>query len=425
MIRKVAVAAALGLIVLTPVASSQPARAHIVSAIPAGDWLSFGRTADNNRNSPLDEITTEQRLAAEARVHDRLHEHRRRHQEGRAVVSAGDRRQALPHDERRQRLCDRRATGKVLWRYKPQNSAVFKNFGIVANRGLAYCDGRLFITQLDMKIVALRPSDGAVVAETTLSQDIPNASSNYGYSETSAPICANNRVLVGAAGSEYGIRGFVMAYTPDLKPAWPEPFWTVPPELQSWRRASRVVGGGAVWTPVTVDTTFEHGSTSERARGTPLYFPGLRPGLEPEGTDWLDRGQPGERKMRWWQQLISGNQWAYDVAQPPLVYTGKVGGKTHRVVSVATMEGVWFAFDAHTGQPFHERVKVIDRIEHPPLRPGQPVTVFPSSLGGLNYSPAAYDPRTNYVFNAAAETAVVLIAAEADSDAEEAQVLAR
>ena len=113
--------------------------------------------------------------------------------------------------------------------------------------------------------------------------------------------------------------------------------------------------------------------------------------------------------MKWWQQLLSGNQWAYDVSQPPLVYTGKVGGKTHRVVSVATMEGVWFAFDAETGQPFHERVKVIDRVEHPPLRPGQPVTVFPSSLGGLNYSPAAYDPTTNYVFNAAAETAAVLI----------------
>jgi len=55
---------------------------------------------------------------------------------------------------------------------------LFKNFGIVANRGLAYCDGRLFITQLDMKIVALRPSDGQVLATTSISQDVPNASSN-------------------------------------------------------------------------------------------------------------------------------------------------------------------------------------------------------------------------------------------------------
>ena len=75
----------------------------------------------------------------------------------------------------------------------------------------------------------------------------------------------------------------------------------------------------------------------------------------------------------------------------------------------ATKEGTWFAFDARTGQPFHERVKVIDRVEHPPLKPGQPVTIFPGSIGGLNYSPAAYDPKTNFVFNAAAETAGVLI----------------
>ena len=38
-----------------------------------------------------------------------------------------------------------------------------------------------------------------------------------------------------------------------------------------------------------------------------------------------------------------------------------------------------------------------------------PVTIFPSSLGGLNYSPASYDPATNYVVNAAAETAAVLV----------------
>ena len=62
----------------------------------------------------------------------------------------------------------------MLWQYKPPNSALFKNFGIVANRGLAYCDGRLFIAQLDMKLVALRPSDGKVLAASSaISQDVP------------------------------------------------------------------------------------------------------------------------------------------------------------------------------------------------------------------------------------------------------------
>ena len=133
---------------------------------------------------------------------------------------------------------------------------------------------------------------------------MPNAASNYGYSETSAPICANHRLIVGAAGSEYGIRGFVMAYTTDLKPAWPSAFWTVPPDLQSWRRASRIVGGGAVWTPVTVDTTtntlyFGTGSA------TPLYFPGLRPGANPR-TDSLIAVDLTTGKMKWWQQLLVG-----------------------------------------------------------------------------------------------------------------------
>ncbi len=43
--------------------------------------------------------------------------------------------------------------------------------------------------------------------------------------------------------------------------------------------------------------------------------------------------------MKWWQQQMALNQWAYDTAQPPLVYNAKVGGKKTRVVSVATMEG--------------------------------------------------------------------------------------
>ena len=299
------------------------------------------------------------------------------------------------------------ATGKIVWQYKPGDTGVFKNFGIVANRGVAYCDGKLFLLTLDMHINELSPVDGHLIKRVTIAKDVPGAGSNYGYSETSAPICADHRVIFGAAGSEYGTRGFVMAYTTNLTPAWPSPYWTIPPEQQDWRSQSRIAGGGNVWTPVTVDTStdtvfFGTGSA------TPLYFPSVRPGPNPR-TDSLIAVDLKTGLTKWWQQLISGNQWSYDVAQPPLVYDGKVGGKTHHIVSVATMEGVWFAFDANTGKPFYQRVKVIDRVEHPSLQPGQAVTIYPSSIGGLNYSPASYDPATNYVYNAAAETAAQLV----------------
>jgi PQQ-dependent dehydrogenase (methanol/ethanol family) len=406
MIRRVPLLAAAAVLAVS-LASLQAASGVRAGGTPNGDWLAFGRTSDNMRHSPLTQINRDN-VGRLERVYSvdfqRLDPDVRRGQQsyplaigGRLFVTTNDANVfALDGD-----------TGKVIWQYKPRNSAVFKNFGIVANRGLAYCGGKLFIAQLDMKLVALRPSDGEVVGQVSITQDVPNASANYGYSETSAPVCANGKVVIGAAGSEYGIRGFVMAYTTDLEPAWPTPFWTVPPDRQSWRRFSRIVGGGAVWTPVTIDAatnTVFFGTGS----GTPLYFPTLRPGANPR-TDSLIAVDLRTGRMKWWQQLISGNEWAYDVSQPPLVYNGRIGGQARRIVSVATMEGVWFAFDARTGRRFHQRVKVIDRIEHPKLKPGQPVTVYPSSLGGLNYSPASYDPATGLVFNAAAETAVVMV----------------
>jgi alcohol dehydrogenase (cytochrome c) len=390
-------AVALGLLVFVSGASG--------AAVSSGDWLGFGRTTDNMRHSPLTEITKSNvdQLGRAYTIDLHALDPDTRRGEQSYPLAIGGTLYETTNDA--QVFALNGSTGKVIWHYKPSNSGLFKNFGIVANRGLAYCDGALFLLTLDMHLNKLNPATGALLGRVAIGKAVPGAGSNYGYSETSAPICAGNRVIAGAAGSEYGIRGYIMAWTTKLRPAWPNPVWTIPPSQQSWRAASRIVGGGAVWTPVTVDqstNTVFFGTGS----ATPLYFPSIRPGTNPR-TDSLIAVDLRTGQLKWWRQLIAGNQWSYDVAQPPLVYDGKVGGHARHVVSVATMEGVWFAFDARTGAPFYSRVKVIDRIEHPALRPGKPVTVFPSSLGGLNYSPASYDPATNYVFNAAAETAGV------------------
>ncbi len=376
-------------------------------APPSGDWLAFGRTPDQNRYSPLTQITRANvdQLGRVYTVDFRQRDPDVRNGQQSYPLAIGGTLYVTTNDANVFAIDG--PTGRTIWQRKPLNSAVFKNFGVAANRGLAYCGGRLFILQLDMKLVAMSPKTGEVLGEVALSQDVPNATANYGYSQTSAPMCANNTLVFGAAGSERGNRGFVMAYTPNLKPAWPSPFWTIPPDLTGWRR-SRLVGGGPVWTPVTIDRTtntvfFGTGSA------TPVYYPALRPGPNPR-TGSLIAVDLRDGHMKWWRQLLpNNNQWEYDVAQPPLVYNTKIGGQTRRVVSVGTKEGTWFAFDARNGRPFHQRVKVIDRVEHPPLKAGQPVTIFPGSIGGLNYSPAAFDPKTGFVFNAAAETAGVLI----------------
>ena len=85
------------------------------------------------------------------------------------------------------------ATGRVIWRYKPANTALFANFGIRANRGVAYCGGRLFLATLDMHLVALNAATGRLLARVPVDSAVPGASSNYGYGQTSAPICAKGR----------------------------------------------------------------------------------------------------------------------------------------------------------------------------------------------------------------------------------------
>ena len=368
-------------------------------------WAGFGNTPDELRHSPLTQISPSDvdKLGRAFTVDFQKIDPTVRRGEQSYPVEANGTLYVTTNDDNVWALDA--TTGKLEWRWTPDNVAVFRNFGIVANRGVALCDGHVFVLTLDMTIVSLDAGTGRLERRVPIAQAVPGASSSYGYSETSAPICANHRLIIGAAGSEYGVRGFVMAYHTDLSPAWPNPFWTIPPAGTQWRRFSTLAGGGVVWTPVTVDTatkTVYFGTGS----AAPLYFPSVRPGSNPR-ADSLIAVDLTTGRMRWWQQQMAFNEWSYDTAQPPLVYTAKIGGKQERIVSVATMEGVWFAYDAATGRPIYQRVKVIDRTEHPALQPGKAVPVFPSSLGGLNYSPASYDARTNYVFNAAAETAAL------------------
>jgi alcohol dehydrogenase (cytochrome c) len=368
-------------------------------------WGGFGNTPNENRHSPLTQVSrtnVDQLGRVFTLDFHQLDANVRRGEQSYPVVAGGT--MYMTTNDDNVWALDA-TTGKVKWRWQPDDVAVFRNFGIVANRGVALCDGHVFVLTLDMTIASIDPATGRLERRVPIAKAVPGAAPNYGYSETSAPICANHHLIVGAAGSEYGVRGFVMAYKTDLTPAWPNPFWTIPPEQTSWRSLSRIVGGGVVWTPTTVDTrtnTLYFGTGS----GTPLYYPALRPGSNPR-SDSLIAVDLATGRLRWWQQQMAHNEWSYDTAQPPLVYDAQVGGRRRRIVSVGTMEGVWFAYDAASGQPIYERVRVIDRTEHPSLQPGKPVAVFPSSIGGLNYSPASYDPHTNFIFNAAAETAAI------------------
>src|SRR5437763_439239 len=124
--------------------------AAVLAAVPAagapapnGDWLGFGRSADNLRHSPLTQITRANvsKLGREYTVDFQSIDPSIKKGEQTFPVAVGGRLYVTTNDDRVFALDGR--TGHVLWHLDPPNIAVFKNFGIVANRGVAYCDGKL------------------------------------------------------------------------------------------------------------------------------------------------------------------------------------------------------------------------------------------------------------------------------------------
>ena len=99
-------------------------------------------------------------------------------------------------------------TGQQMWKYAPALSGTFALplcCGQV-NRGVGYGGGKVFVAQLDAKLVALDAKTGQMAWSAQV--DDPRA----GYSETMAPLYWNGMVFVGISGAEYEIRGHVTAY---------------------------------------------------------------------------------------------------------------------------------------------------------------------------------------------------------------------
>lgn len=298
-------------------------------------------------------------------------------------------------------------SGEVLWHFKPPRIAHFSNFGLSPNRGVAYCDGKVFMLTLDMRIISVDAATGKLVKQVDISDAVEGARPQLGYFNTAAPVCYRGLLFVGTSGSDYGVRGFVMAYRAEnLSPAWANPYWTIPPEGQDWRAAGRFHGGGSVASAVTIDPETDVVYVPVGVP-SPVFFPQLRPGPNPK-TNSLVALDAFTGEELWWRQQLAEDQWNYDTFASPLVFDAEIDGETRRVVTVATKQGYLFVYDARTGEPIYERIALLDRIEHPQLQPGREVTIYPSPLGGVNYTGSAFDPETNYEVTATAETAAIV-----------------
>src|SRR5262249_31047181 len=122
-------------------------------------------------------------------------------------------------------------TGDVIWRYRRTVPAELPLWAGSVNRGLAILDNELFLGSLDGYLVAINANTGRMVWETQV------AKPSDGYTMTGAPLIVNRSVVVGVAGGEFGIRGFLAAYdTASGQQQWK--FFTIPgpgePGHETW-----------------------------------------------------------------------------------------------------------------------------------------------------------------------------------------------
>jgi alcohol dehydrogenase (cytochrome c) len=305
--------------------------------------------------------------------------------------------------------------GRVVWRMDPKQDRQLRN------RGAALW-GNLVITGAGIspaRIIATDKDTGKAVWETAF-PDTPDVTF------TSAPLAIKDKIVIGAANGDQGVRDWVGG----LDAATGKLIWrkfTIPapgePGSETWKGANNAwqTGGGAVWVTGTYDP-----ATNQTLWGTgnpvPMFDPFYRPG-DNLYTNSVISWNPDTGAMNWYFQFTPGDMWDYDEVGTHILIEGEVAGQPRKLITHSARNGFLYTMERANGamvlaKPYLEVnwTRGIDQktgkpLEYDPnrdiqiyasvgnLNPNEPPkNVCPSHLGGNNYWPSSYSPRTRLLY---------------------------
>ena len=169
----------------------------------AGNWLMYGRTYDDHRFSPLNQIN-EQTVANLGLVWSRELDTTRGLEatplvQNGVIYTTGSWSVVYAIDAK---------TGQIIWTYDPavpREHAFFICCDVV-NRGVALYRGKVYVGTLDGRLIALDARTGTPV------WNVATTDPGKPYSITGYPRVARGMVIIGNAGAELGVRGYISAY---------------------------------------------------------------------------------------------------------------------------------------------------------------------------------------------------------------------
>jgi len=303
-------------------------------------------------------------------------------------------------------------TGKSLWRYRRDVKLDALNIccGPV-NRGFAAYKDKLLMITLDAHLVALDKKTGRVVYDVVI--DDPKK----GYTGTAAPLVVKDKVIVGIAGAEFGIRGFLDAFDADTgKKVWR--FWTVPLPGEaggdSWLKDSAQHGGGPTWVTGSYDPDLNllYWGTGNPS---PLYFGNVRAG-DNLYTNCLLAIDPDTGRLVWYYQFTPHDTHDWDSNHVPVLADIQFGGAQRKVVMVANRNGFFYVLDRTNGrfllgkefvhQTWAKGIGADGRpVQLPNSEPSaQGTLTCPDFFGATNYMSPSFSPSLGLFFVTARET---------------------
>jgi alcohol dehydrogenase (cytochrome c) len=291
-------------------------------------------------------------------------------------------------------------TGRVLWTfpYSPPARARAGG-GDRPNRGLAILGGTLFMGTLDAHLVAIDALTGKLRWNTTVANaDDPACQGRLCYVITHAPLVVKNAVIVGVAGGEGRIRGFIAAFDVTTgKELWR--FYTIPaagePGNETWAGDSWKTGGGGIWNTGAYDADLNLTYWGTGNPAPPNDVSG-RSGdnLYSNSVVALDADTG---RLKWHYQFTPHDDMDWDAAQIPVLTDLQWQGRSRKVMLWANRNGLLYVLDRITGEflrgtPFVEVdwMKGFDPKGRPIRVPGK--VVNPKSTYAPGTSP--YLPRS-------------------------------
>ncbi|HEU4386711.1 MAG TPA: PQQ-dependent dehydrogenase, methanol/ethanol family, partial [Blastocatellia bacterium] len=302
-------------------------------------------------------------------------------------------------------------SGLQIWKYQRPQKVVNPYESNRVNRGVAALGNRVFFGTLDAALVALDARTGLPLWEVQV------ADTRQGYSITGAPLAIKDKVIVGVAGGEYGIRGFVDAYDSATgKRLWR--FNTIPGPGEfghdSWNGDSWQRGGGPTWLTGSYDPDQDI-----------IYW-----GVGNPGPDMNAEVRKGDNlftcsvvaldaatgRRKWHYQFTPGDSHDWDATEDLILIDRVFRGQNRKLIVQANRNGFYYVLDRTDGKFLAARPFVhqtwnngFDDNGRPRFADGwdsspEGRVVYPSVVGGTNWQAPSYDSTTGWLYVAFLES---------------------